>query len=124
MNVDLHQLLIVFAAYVIAAGSPGPSNMRIMGVAMARGRGAALMLASGVVSGSIFWGFMASTGISALLARYAQALLVLQVFGGFTCYSSPSGRDGRRLRRTRSWRCAHRPTKSLFRGVSSIGRAS
>lgn len=82
MNVDLHQLLIVFAAYVIAAGSPGPSNMRIMGAAMARGRGAALMLASGVVSGSIFWGFMASTGISALLARYAQALLVLQVFGG------------------------------------------
>ncbi len=82
MNVDVHQLIIVFAAYVIAAGSPGPSNMRIMGVAMARGRGDALMLASGVVSGSIFWGLMASTGISALLARYAQALIVLQVFGG------------------------------------------
>lgn len=82
MNVDPHQLLIVYTAYVIAAGSPGPSNMRIMGVAMARGRGAALVLASGVVSGSIFWGLMASTGISALLARYAQALLVLQVFGG------------------------------------------
>jgi threonine/homoserine/homoserine lactone efflux protein len=73
---------MVFAAYVIAAGSPGPSNMRIMGVAMARGRSAALILASGVVSGSIFWGLMASTGISALLARYAQALIVLQIFGG------------------------------------------
>lgn len=82
MNVDLHQLLIVYAAYVIAAGSPGPSNMRIMNVAMARGRGAALMLASGVVCGSIFWGLMASTGISALLAKYAQALIVLQIFGG------------------------------------------
>ncbi len=82
MNVDPHQLLTVYATYVIAAGSPGPSNMRIMGVAMARGRGAALVLASGVVSGSIFWGLMASTGVSALLAKYAQALLVLQVFGG------------------------------------------
>lgn len=82
MNVDFHQLLIVFAAYVIAAGSPGPSNMRIMGAAMSRGRGDALVLASGVVSGSIFWGLMASTGISALLARYAQALIVLQIFGG------------------------------------------
>ncbi|WP_105404484.1 LysE family translocator [Neorhizobium sp. T7_12] len=82
MDSDLHQLFVVYAAYVIAAGSPGPSNMRIMGVAMARGRGAALMLASGVVSGSIFWGLMASTGISALLARYAHALIVLQIFGG------------------------------------------
>ena len=48
MTVDLHHLLLVFTAYVIAAASPGPSNMRIMGVAMHQGRQAALTLAAGV----------------------------------------------------------------------------
>jgi len=82
MSSNLHQLLLVYAAYVIAAGSPGPSNMQIMGVAMNHGRRAALLLAAGVVSGSIFWGLMAATGISAVLTRYAEALILLKIFGG------------------------------------------
>lgn len=82
MASELHHLLLVYAAYIIAAGSPGPSNMRIMGVAMDQGQRAALVLSAGVVSGSIFWGAMAATGISALLTRYAEALTVLKVFGG------------------------------------------
>ncbi|APO78302.1 LysE family amino acid efflux protein (plasmid) [Rhizobium etli 8C-3] len=82
MSSELHHLLIVYTAYVIAAGSPGPSNMRIMGVAMHNGRRAALILAAGVVSGSIFWGAMAATGVSAVLTRYAEALIVLKIFGG------------------------------------------
>ncbi len=82
MDADFHQLLIVWMAYVIAAGSPGPSNMRIMGVAMNQGRRAALFLATGVISGSIFWGLMAATGVSAVLTRYAEALFVLKILGG------------------------------------------
>jgi threonine efflux protein len=82
MASELHNLLLVYTAYIIAAGSPGPSNMRIMGVAMDQGRRAALVLSAGVVSGSIFWGAMAATGISALLTRYADALTVLKIFGG------------------------------------------
>lgn len=82
LSAELHHLLIVYTAYVIAAGSPGPSNMRIMGVAMHNGRRAALILAAGVVSGSIFWGAMAATGVSAILTRYAEALIVLKIFGG------------------------------------------
>jgi threonine/homoserine/homoserine lactone efflux protein len=82
VSADIHQLLIVFTAYVIAAGSPGPSNMRIMGVAMHQGRRAALFLAAGVVSGSIFWGIMAATGVSAVLTKYAEALVVLKLLGG------------------------------------------
>ncbi|WP_174826341.1 LysE family translocator [Rhizobium ruizarguesonis] len=79
---EYQHLLLVYMAYVIAAGSPGPSNMRIMGVAMDQGRRAALVLAAGVVSGSIFWGAMAATGISAILTRYAEALTILKIFGG------------------------------------------
>lgn len=82
MDADFHQLLIVWTAYVIAAGSPGPSNMRIMGVAMNQGRRAALILAAGVISGSIFWGVMAATGVSAVLTRYAEALFALKILGG------------------------------------------
>lgn len=79
---NLNHLLVVFTAYVIAAASPGPSTVRIMGVAMRHGRRAGLALAAGVISGSLFWGLSAATGVSALLARYAEALIVLKVFGG------------------------------------------
>lgn len=79
---NLNHLIVVFTAYVIAAGSPGPSTLRIMGVAMNHGRRAGLALAAGVISGSLFWGLSAATGVSALLARYAEALTVLKIFGG------------------------------------------
>lgn len=82
MAFDYHHLLLVFTAYIVGAASPGPSNMRIMGIAMHQGRRPALLLAAGVISGSIFWGSMAATGVSAILAQYAQALGVLKVVGG------------------------------------------
>jgi len=82
MSVDLHHLMLVFAVYIMGAASPGPSNMRIMGVAMHQGRGPALMLAAGVISGSFFWGTMAATGVSAVLAKYAQVIVVLKWAGG------------------------------------------
>ncbi len=79
---NINHLLVVLTAYVIAAGSPGPSTLRIMGVAMNHGRQAGLALAAGVISGSLFWGLSAATGVSALLARYAEALIVLKILGG------------------------------------------
>ncbi len=82
MNTELHQIGLVYTAYVIAAASPGPSNMAIMSMAMRRGRTAALVLSAGVVTGSLFWGVLAATGISALLARYAEVLVVLKILGG------------------------------------------
>lgn len=82
MPFDLHHLLLVYTAYIVGAASPGPSNMRIMGVAMHRGRRPALMLAAGVISGSFFWGSMAATGVSAVLTQYAQALTLLKILGG------------------------------------------
>ncbi len=82
MSADLNQLLLVFKAYIIGAASPGPSNMRIMGIAMDQGRRAGLIIAAGVISGSFFWGAMAETGVSAILTEYAQALVILKIFGG------------------------------------------
>lgn len=82
MSFDLHHLLLVFTAYIVGAASPGPSNMRIMGVAMHQGRKPALLLAAGVISGSFFWGSMAATGVSAILAQFAEALFALKIVGG------------------------------------------
>jgi threonine efflux protein len=82
MSFDFHHLLLVFTAYIVGAASPGPSNMRIMGVAMHQGRKPALMLAAGVISGSFFWGSMAATGVSAILLKFAEALFVLKIVGG------------------------------------------
>ncbi|MDS7597691.1 LysE family translocator [Agrobacterium tumefaciens] len=78
----LDHLLLVYTAYIIAVASPGPSNMAIMGVAMSQGRKPALMLALGVVTGSFSWAALAATGISAVLATYAQALFVIKIAGG------------------------------------------
>jgi threonine efflux protein len=78
----LHPLLLVYATYFIAAASPGPSNLAIMGVAMGQGRVQALALAMGVVTGAMFWAILAATGLSAVLATYASALLVIKVAGG------------------------------------------
>jgi threonine/homoserine/homoserine lactone efflux protein len=79
---EMQDLLVVYIAYVIAAGSPGPSNMAIMNVAMSQGRRPALALAAGVITMSTCWGLIAITGISTLLVRYAHALLILKVAGG------------------------------------------
>ncbi|TKT80346.1 LysE family translocator [Aquamicrobium sp. LC103] len=80
---EIQHLLAVYLVYVIGTASPGPSNMAIMGVAMSRGRAAALALASGVVTGSLFWATLAGLGISAILASYAQAITLIKIAGGF-----------------------------------------
>lgn len=82
MAEPLTPLFVVFGAYVVATASPGPSTLRIMGAAMMHGRRAALALAAGVLGGSMIWGLTAATGVTALLTRYGEALVVLKVLGG------------------------------------------
>lgn len=76
-----NDLLLVYAAYLIATGSPGPSTMAIMGVSMRQGRAAGASLAAGVVTMSFTWGLIAASGLSAVLTRYAQALVILRIAG-------------------------------------------
>jgi len=76
------QLALVYGAYLVATASPGPSNMAIMATAMRDGRGPALVLAAGVMTGSLFWAMLAATGLSAVLSAYAEALFILKILGG------------------------------------------
>lgn len=82
MDLSLQHLLLTFAAYTVAVASPGPSTVRIMAASMLHGRRAGLTLAAGVVSGSLFWGICAAMGVSAVLTRYAEALVALKIAGG------------------------------------------
>lgn len=77
-----HELILIFTTYFVATASPGPSNMAIMGTAMKEGRGAALALAAGVVSGSMLWALLAACGVLTVLTTFAQLLIVLKVGGG------------------------------------------
>ncbi len=77
-----HALLVVYTLYAIATASPGPSNMAIMAIAMRQGRLPALAFTAGVMTGSICWALLAATGISTLLAAYADAITAVKIGGG------------------------------------------
>jgi len=74
--------LLAYGAFLIGCASPGPSVLAVMGMAMAQGRARALVLASGIVSGSLCWGLCAAFGLAALMQRYAAALLIVKLVGG------------------------------------------
>jgi threonine efflux protein len=75
-------MLIAYLAFMIGVASPGPSVLAVMGMAMTQGRARALALASGIVSGSLFWGLCAALGLAALMQRYAAALQLVKLAGG------------------------------------------
>lgn len=87
MAVTLHpflpDLMMVWSAFLLAVASPGPSNLAVIGTSMEHGRRAGMMLALGVISGSISWGILASIGVAALIAANPSALMAIKVLGGF-----------------------------------------
>lgn len=75
-------LVPVWGAYLLGTASPGPSNMAIMATAMSQGRRPALLLAAGVISGSLCWALLVATGLSTLLLAWAEAVTLIKVVGG------------------------------------------
>jgi threonine/homoserine/homoserine lactone efflux protein len=75
-------LLLMYSVYLIGTASPGPSNMSIMAVAIQRGRKPAMVLASGVITGSITWGLLAGFGLATALAMWGNVFVALKLVGG------------------------------------------
>ncbi|MCI5077604.1 LysE family transporter [Oricola sp.] len=75
-------MALVFAAFVMAAASPGPAVLGIMATSMAAGRKAGMAFAAGVLTGSMTWAFLAAVGLSAWLQAFAFGLVVLKLAGG------------------------------------------
>ena len=68
--------------YLVATISPGPGNLAIMNAAMRWGRGAGLSVATGVITGSLFWGLVAAAGLSVLIAAHRGTTAVVMTLGG------------------------------------------
>ena len=68
--------------YLIATMSPGPGNMTIVSAAMRSGRRAGRQVAMGVITASLFWGLIAASGLSILIAVHRHFASVIIVLGG------------------------------------------
>ncbi|MEM1299778.1 MAG: LysE family translocator [Pseudomonadota bacterium] len=84
LSIYLPGILMAYAAFLLSIASPGPNILAVIGTAMAVNRRSGVALASGVAVGSLTWAVLTVVGLSALLATYAWALIVIKVFGG--CY--------------------------------------
>lgn len=78
----LPQILPAYAAYLVAAASPGPAIMAIISISMTQGRKAGMMIALGIFGGSMTWACAAALGLATLLQTYATALEMLKILGG------------------------------------------
>jgi threonine/homoserine/homoserine lactone efflux protein len=78
---SLHLPLILSAAFV-ATASPGPTTLALAGTAMRDGRRSALFLASGVLTGSLFWSVSAAFGLGAIMLANAWVFELMRYAGG------------------------------------------
>lgn len=75
-------ILLSFAAFLLSIASPGPNVLAVIGTSMSEGRKSGSALAMGVAFGSLSWALLTVAGLSALLAAYASALMIIKIFGG------------------------------------------
>lgn len=83
---DLHHYLpylaVAWVAYFIAVVSPGPAVVALINTSMTRGRNAGMAFATGVMTGSVCWACLSAIGLAALIAAYAELLIVIKIAGG------------------------------------------
>ena len=82
LSLYLPGILLAYSAFLLAIASPGPNILAVIGTSMSVNRGSGMALAMGVATGSFTWALLTVFGLSAILATYASALLVIKLFGG------------------------------------------
>jgi threonine/homoserine/homoserine lactone efflux protein len=75
-------LVMAYSAFLLAIASPGPNVLAVIGTSMSIGRNSGMALAMGVAAGSCCWSVLTVAGLSAVLARYADVLVAIKIFGG------------------------------------------
>ncbi|MFH1804125.1 MAG: LysE family translocator [Pseudomonadota bacterium] len=81
-SIYLPGILLAYSAFLLAITSPGPNILAVIGTSMGVGRSSGMALAVGVATGSFTWALLTVFGLSAILATYASALLMIKIFGG------------------------------------------
>ncbi|MDP2700027.1 LysE family translocator [Thalassospira sp.] len=82
VSIYLPGILLAYSAFLLGIASPGPNILAVIGTSMGVGRSSGMALAVGVATGSFTWALLTVFGLSAILATYASALLMVKVFGG------------------------------------------
>ena len=75
-------IFLAYSVFLVGIASPGPNILAVIGTSMGVGRHSGISLALGVACGSFTWALLTAFGLSAILATYASALLLIKVFGG------------------------------------------
>lgn len=75
------ELALLYIAWLIGGGSPGPATLALASTGMARGRKAALALAGGILVGSGAWAIAAAAGFSAAMIANAWLADSLRIVG-------------------------------------------
>lgn len=78
----LPYLAVAWMAYFIAVISPGPAVLALINTSMTKGRNAGMAFATGVMTGSVCWACLSAIGLAALIAAYAEVLIVIKIAGG------------------------------------------
>ncbi len=81
-SIYLPGIIMAYTAFLLAIASPGPNILAVIGTSMSVGRKSGIALAFGVAFGSFTWAILTVIGLSALLSTYANALLIIKIFGG------------------------------------------
>jgi threonine efflux protein len=83
----LQSFILVFLGVAAAQASPGPNMFAVIEVALGRGRRAALLVVSGIASGTLVWAAVASLGLGAVFSAVPALLIALKFIGGaYLCY--------------------------------------
>lgn len=78
----LPDIALALSAFLVAVIFPGPNMMAILSTSLTHGRRSGRAIATGVAAGSLSWGILATAGLSAILATYASALVIIKIAGG------------------------------------------
>ncbi len=76
-----YELVILWFAWVLGGGSPGPATLGIASASMSAGRRMGLMFSLGILAGSAFWGIAAALGMSALMVANVWVFDVMRYVG-------------------------------------------
>lgn len=80
----LYAFFVTWLGVCAAQASPGPNLLAVADAALGQGRRPALLVVSGIATGSLLWALLTALGLSALFAAYPLLLTVLKFAGG--CY--------------------------------------
>ena len=62
-----YELILLWFAWIVAGGSPGPATLSIAGTSMEGGRRSGLMMSLGILAGSASLGVAAAFGMNAIM---------------------------------------------------------